>query len=112
MEQEAQAAWKRKEEVHYNLLSKYMDQEDKWKKTLGQDLYKDKGNMLAVDPAMRQRISTQTKEDQILMEESQGITQLLFKGGKGHLHDSWKQGFFFDPGKEKVLEKVELFHQT
>lgn len=30
------------------------------------------------------------------MQESQGITKLLFKDGKGHLHDSWKQGFYFD----------------
>ncbi len=74
-----------------------MDQEDKWKKTLGQDLYKEKANMLAVDPSMRQKISTHTREDMITREESQGITQLLFKDGKGHLHDSWKQGFHFDP---------------
>jgi len=25
------------------------------------------------------------------------IQKLLFKDGNGHLHDSWKQGFFFDP---------------
>ena len=24
------------------------------------------------------------------------MNTLLFKGGKGHLHDSWKQGFYFD----------------
>ena len=53
MEQEAAAAWKNKDEIAYNLLSKFMDQEDKWKKTIGQDLYKEKANMLAVDPSMR-----------------------------------------------------------
>lgn len=52
-EQEAAAAWKNKDEVAYNLLSKFMDQEDKWKRTLGQDLYKEKANMLAVDASMR-----------------------------------------------------------
>ena len=35
-------------------------------------------------------------EDVISREESMGINQLLFKDGKGHLHDSWKQGFFMD----------------
>lgn len=30
------------------------------------------------------------------MKESMDISKLLFKDGKGHLHDSWKQGFFFD----------------
>ena len=53
MEQEAAAAWKGKDELTYNLLSKFMDQEDKWKKTIGQDLYREKANMLAVEPAMR-----------------------------------------------------------
>ena len=65
MEQEAAAAWKKKEEITYNLLSKFMDQEDKWKKTIGQDLYKEKANMLAVDPSMRQRISQATREEPI-----------------------------------------------
>ena len=53
MEQEAAAAWKAKDELTYNLLSKFMDHEDKWKKTLGQDLYKEKANILAVDSKMR-----------------------------------------------------------
>jgi hypothetical protein len=53
MEQEAAAAWKNKDEVSYNLLSKFMDKEDRWKKALGQDLYKDKANILAVDSSMR-----------------------------------------------------------
>lgn len=30
------------------------------------------------------------------MNESEGIKHLLFKDGKGHLHDSWKQGFYHD----------------
>ena len=49
-----------------------------------------------VDPGMRQKIGMCTNESIISREESQGINQLLFKNGKGHLHDSWKQGFFFD----------------
>ena len=53
MEQEAAAAWKNKDEVSYNLLSKFMEKEDKWKRTLGNDLYKDKANILAVDSSMR-----------------------------------------------------------
>lgn len=45
---------------------------------------------------MRQKISQLTNESTISREESQGISELLFKDGKGHLHDSWKQGFYFD----------------
>ena len=71
-----------------------MDNEDKWKATLGNDLYK--SNVLNIDPSMRSLISSQTKEVTISREESTGINGLLFKGGKGHLHDSWKQGFYFD----------------
>lgn len=37
-----------------------------------------------------------TREEPIQREESQNIAKLLFKDGKGHLHDSWKQGFYFD----------------
>ena len=37
-----------------------------------------------------------TEESQITLEEANGIKNLLFKDGKGHLHDSWMQGFFFD----------------
>ena len=71
-----------------------MDNEDQAKKTLGNDLYKT--TILNVDAGMRSRISSQTIEQQITREESNLINHLLFKGGKGHLHDSWKQGFFFD----------------
>ena len=49
-EQEEKAAWKNKDQLSYNLLNKFMDNEDKWKLTIGQDLYKDKANMLSVDP--------------------------------------------------------------
>ena len=41
-------------------------------------------------------MNSNTSEQQITREESMGIMHLLFKDGKGHLHDSWKQGFFFD----------------
>jgi hypothetical protein len=37
-----------------------------------------------------------TREKVISREDSSGIFKLLFKDGKGHLHDSWKQGFYFD----------------
>jgi hypothetical protein len=37
-----------------------------------------------------------TTENAISREESKGISELLFKDGNGHLHDSWKQGFYFD----------------
>jgi len=40
MDQEAHAAWKRIEELDYNLICPYMDHEDKWKKSIGPDLYK------------------------------------------------------------------------
>lgn len=95
-EQEASAAWKTSEELDYNLMNKFMDSEDKWRKTLGQDLYKDKANSLSVDPSARQKINAMTSETIITRDESNGIAELLFKDGKGHLHDSWKQGFYFD----------------
>ena len=50
----ANAKWKKIEELDYNLISKFMDSEDKWRQTLGQDLYKDRANALSVDPTMRQ----------------------------------------------------------
>lgn len=34
-EQEESAAWKTSEELEYNLMNKYMDSEDKWRKNLG-----------------------------------------------------------------------------
>ena len=40
MEEEAKAAWKNVDELDYHLLNSYMDSEDKWKRVLGQDLYK------------------------------------------------------------------------
>lgn len=52
--------------------------------------------MLAVDPSMRQHIANSTIEETIQRDESLNILKLLFKDGKGHLHDSWKQGFYFD----------------
>ena len=73
-----------------------MDYEDKWKKNLGNDLYKDRANILAVDSQTRSMIIQATSESNISMNESQEIAKLLFKDGKGHLHDSWKQGFYFD----------------
>ena len=73
-----------------------MDYEDKWRKYLGQDLYQDKATNLAVDPTMRSKIIQMTREEIIGMEESNRINHLLFKDGKGFLHDSWKQGFYFD----------------
>lgn len=39
---------------------------------------------------MRQRISQMTNELPIQRDETMRINKLLFKGGKGHLHDSWK----------------------
>lgn len=71
-----------------------MDHEDKWRATLGPDLYKQTN--LNVDPQMRSRIAQNTREQIITRDESLEISKLLFKDGKGHLHDSWKQGFFFD----------------
>ena len=35
MEQEKEANWKKIQEIDYNLNSKYMDYEDKWRKALG-----------------------------------------------------------------------------
>lgn len=94
LDAETSANFKKQEELSYNLFCPYMDQEDKWKKALGQDLYKQ--NTVAIHPSMRQQIGKMTAEAPISIEESKGITHLLFKDGKGHLHDSWKQGFFFD----------------
>ena len=37
-----------------------------------------------------------TNEEPIQRDETMRINKLLFKNGKGHLHDSWKQGFYFD----------------
>ena len=96
LQKQAMTEWKTKEQLSYNLNSEFMDYEDKWKQALGQDLYKERANSLAVDPSMRQRIIQLTTESNITREESLNIQKLLFKDGKGHLHDSWKQGFFFD----------------
>ena len=73
-----------------------MDYEDKWRNNVGADLYKEKANMLAVDAQLRQLIIHSTTEENISIQESGQIASLLFKDGKGHLHDSWKQGFYFD----------------
>jgi len=73
-----------------------MEKEDPWKLAIGQDLYKDKANIQSVDPGIRQTLSRYTSEFQVSRDESQGIMKLLFKEGRGHLHDSWKQGFYFD----------------
>lgn len=51
MEAEIQANFKKPEELEYNLLCPYMENEDKWRKYLGQDLYKQ--NNLNVTPQMR-----------------------------------------------------------
>lgn len=40
LEQEAEANFKRPEELDYHLFNPYMDNDDKWKKSIGQDLYK------------------------------------------------------------------------
>ena len=88
MAEEASAAWKKTDEIEHNLICPYMDHEDKWKKSIGPDLYKQTN--LNVDPSMRQQIGRSTSEEIISREESMGINQLLFKDGKGHLHDSWK----------------------
>ena len=71
-----------------------MDHEDVWKKSIGFDLYKHIN--LNVDPTMRQRIGQCISENVISREESIGMSHLLFKDGKGHLHDSWRQGFYMD----------------
>lgn len=42
-----------------------MDFEDKWKKNIGADLYKEKPNMLAVDAQLRQMIIHSTTEENI-----------------------------------------------
>lgn len=49
MEHEAKAAWKKTDQLNYNLKSTFMDQEDKWKKTIGSELYKEKASILNVD---------------------------------------------------------------
>ena len=102
-QQQAAEEWKTKDQLNYNLNSDFMDYNDKWKKNLGNDLYKDRANALAVDPQMRQIIIQQTEEINISPQESNEINKLLFKDGKGHLHDSWKQGFFFDEKLKEVL---------
>jgi len=73
-----------------------MDHYDIWKQNLGTDLYKERANLLAIDHSTRQLIQQRTSESNISMQESKEIARLLFKEGKGHLHDSWKQGFYFD----------------
>lgn len=52
MEQEAIMSFKKPEELDYNLKCQYMDQEDKWRKALGNDLYK--VTNLNVNATMRQ----------------------------------------------------------
>ena len=47
-----------------------MDYEDKWKKNLGNDLYKDRANILAVDSQTRSMIIQATSESNISMNES------------------------------------------
>ena len=91
---EQMGAWKRMDELTCNLDSNFMEYEDVWKQALGSNLYK--STSMNVDQSIRQRMNMYTKEQQITREESVGIMHLLFKEGKGHLHDSWKQGFFFD----------------
>ena len=65
-----------------------MDHEDKWKLALGSELYK--STNLNVDSQMRSKIAQNTREEIISRDESKEISHLLFKDGKGHLHDSWK----------------------
>ena len=48
-EKNAKAAWKELRQLDYNLVNKYMDQEDKWRIVLGNDLYKERANALNVD---------------------------------------------------------------
>ena len=86
--------WKKMDELTCNLESNFMEYENVWKQALGANLYS--SNSMNVDQSVRQRMNMHTKEQQISREESMGIMHLLFKDGKGHLHDSWKQGFFFD----------------
>ena len=54
-EQESAEAWKKIDEIECDLSSSYMDHEDKWKKALGANLYKQTN--LNVDGGQRQRIS-------------------------------------------------------
>lgn len=37
---EASAAWKQTSELHYNLHSQFMDTQDKWRQSLGSEIYK------------------------------------------------------------------------
>mmetsp|Transcript_8439 Transcript_8439/g.14145 ORF Transcript_8439/g.14145 Transcript_8439/m.14145 type:complete len:159 (+) Transcript_8439:1864-2340(+) len=73
-----------------------MEYEDVWKQSLGSDLYKERPNILAIDHPSRKLIAQHTREQPVRRDDSNGILGLLFKDGKGHLHDSWKQGFYFD----------------
>lgn len=73
-----------------------MDYEDEWRQVLGANLYKDIPNNLTTDSAMQSKINMHTSEARISTNEAKGITNLLFKDGQGHLHDSWMQGFYFD----------------
>ena len=52
-EKNAKAAWKELKKLNYNLMNKHMDQDDKWRLILGQDLYKEKSNNLNVDTQAR-----------------------------------------------------------
>ena len=51
--QQAHAKWKTMKQLTYNLNSDFMDYQDKWKMHLGTDIYKDRANLLAVDPQIR-----------------------------------------------------------
>lgn len=68
MEKEAITSFKKPEELDYNLICPYMDQEDKWKKALGNDLYK--VTNLNVNASLRQQITRCSNEFAIGMEES------------------------------------------
>jgi len=70
---------------------------------LGSNLYQNN----QINPQISNKIAMNTEESPITLEEANGIKNLLFKDGKGHLHDSWMQGFFFDSNIRYGIKQVQ-----
>ena len=83
-----------------------MDTDNKWRVVLGNNLYRDIPQNMGVSSQVISNIGLNTSESQITADEAKGIKHLLFKDGKGHLHDSWMQGFFFDENIKYGIKQV------
>ena len=106
-EARADAEWKTVDQLEENLNNKMMDTDNKWRVVLGNNLYRDIPQNMGVSSQVISNIGLNTSESQITADEAKGIKHLLFKDGKGHLHDSWMQGFFFDENIKYGIKQVQ-----